>query len=63
MALREVIPVCLSYAFVHPMEGDAEAMREVGEVLFNIHNPPLVVVNRVKADIQCPVVLCASHLP
>ena len=45
MALHEMIPVRLSYAFIHPLEGDAETMREVVEMLFNIRNSPLVVIS------------------
>ena len=44
--------VYLRYALIHPLDGDAEAMREVAKVLFNIHNPSLVVINRVETNVR-----------
>ena len=61
MALSEVIQVRLSYAFIHPFEGDTEVMREVAKVLFNIRNPSFVVINLVKANIPIPL-FYAPHI-
>ena len=54
-------PVYLRYALIHQLEGDVEVMGEVAKVLFHIHNPPLVVINWVEADVPIPS-LYAPHI-
>ena len=54
-ALSKMLPFRIRYALVYPLEGDAEVMREVTKVLFNIRNPPLVVINQVEADLPIPL--------
>ena len=54
MELHKMLPSLLKYALIHPLKGDAEAMGKSVKALFNIHNPPLVVINQVKADVPIP---------
>ena len=50
-----MITVWTSYTFIHPLKRNAEVMSEGAEALFNIHNRPLVVINRVNTDIHIPL--------
>ena len=55
----------LAEAFVHPLKGNAEAMRKASKMVFNMWGPPLLVGVRINADefVREFSTPCISHQP